>query len=118
VNIRVLQHHSRVLLLVDGALVADIPAGKAKEVGGALRVVGARAEEWEQAERLIQDQALMIRTGAPIGLTDNVAINKAALTEAQWGNLRKYIPNPGGIKSQAVFGRARIFGGKLNGKPS
>jgi len=115
VNIRVLQNGPRVLLLVNGTLVADIPAGKAKEVGGALRVVGARAEEWEQAERLIQDQAIMIRTGAPIGLTDNVAINKAALTEAQWGNLRRYIPNPGAIKSAEVFARATIKVGKANG---
>ena len=108
-SVRVLQNGSRVLLLSNGRLVADLPVKAARELSKALRSVSALAEEWEVAERLIDDQALMIRTGAPVGLTDNMAINKAALTEAQWGKYRRYIPNPGGIKSQAVFGRSRII---------
>ena len=108
-SIRILQNYSKVLLIVNGKCVAAIPAGKAKEVGKAMQLVGARAEEWERASQVITDQAIMMRTGAPFSLTGDPKLNAEAFKEAQWNtDLRRYIPNAKGVKSEEAFGRASI----------
>jgi len=108
-TIRFLQDYSKVLLIVDGKCVATIPAKQAVEAGHALRHVGARAQEWEEAQRLIEDQAIMIRTGAPFSLTGDPKLNAEAFKEAQWNSeLRRYIPAVKPIQSAEKIGRAKI----------
>lgn len=108
-SLRVVQAGSKVLLLVNGSMVADIPWQAALKVSKALRSVAKLAEEWDNAERLIADQALMIRTGAPFGLTNNRKITEAAYTEAQWGDLRRHVPAAPTIRSREEFGTPRII---------
>ena len=106
--IRIKQHYGRVLLLADGKLFADMPWQAADDLARALRSVARTAEEWDQAERIALDQALLLRTGAPIGFTDNPRILAEAEKQAAHDrDLRRYLP--GGIKSQAAMGRPAVI---------
>ncbi len=52
-----------------------------------------RCEEYDNANRIIAQDALLIRSGAPFALTDNPRIREAAFHEAQWGaEARKGMP--------------------------
>lgn len=106
-GLRVLQKGARVLLIVDGRLVADMPWQAADQSAAALRSVARLAEEWDQAESIISDQAVLIRSGAPFGLTSNRRLlSEAVKTAANDRDLRRYLP--GGIKSREVFGAPSI----------
>lgn len=99
-QINLKQDGARVLLIVDGALIASLPWEAALEVSKALRSVGKLAEEYAKAGEIILDQAIMTRAGWPfMGLTANPKILNEAAKEAAWNSdLRRYLP--GGVKSQ------------------
>lgn len=81
-----------------------MPYEAALEIAKALRGVAKEAEEEAKAQGIIMDQALLLRTGVPVGLTSRRDMLKEAVREAQWNPvLRKALP--GGIRSQEVFGR-------------
>jgi len=106
---RFLQHEDRVLLLIDGNLIADMPWDKMLEFCAAGQVVAKKAEEWAKATRLVADSALLIRTGAPFGLTNHPLILGEAVKEAVTNrDLRRYLR--GGVKSQEVFGTPTVVG--------
>jgi len=97
----------RVLLLHDGRLVADLPWKAAQALAKALAFQANRAEEWAKAERVALDQAILMRTGAPFGLTDDWAILGEARKLAAWDSrLRRYIPS---IRSREAFGRPAVI---------
>jgi hypothetical protein len=107
-SISVRQEGDRVLLLKNGVLIADLPWQAAIDLSGALRRKGVDAESHAKAERIIGDQALLIRSGAPFGLTSNPAMVREAVKEAQSNRmLRRYLP--GGIKSTAIVGQPTII---------
>ena len=97
----------RVLLIQDGRLMSDLPPQAALELARGLTVQARLAEEQAQAGRIVFDQALLMRTGAPFGLTNRPDILREAVKES-WLNrtLRRYLP--GGIKSHAVVGTPAI----------
>ena len=106
INIR--QQGTRVLLIKNGVLIADLPWQKALAVAQGLIVQARKAEELAKAERIIQDQALLLRAGAPFGLTTHPAILREAAKEAEHNRvLRRYLP--GGIKSQEAVGTPTIL---------
>lgn len=75
-----------------------------REMDGVLKL----AEEYEQADRIIQDTAIMLRAGAPFALSDNRKIVESAKTMAAWdSDLRRYMPMRG-ITSQERFGTPSI----------
>lgn len=71
-----------VILEIDGKYHA-LPYSAAKLIGKELISVAAAAEEFANAAGLIQDQAILIKSGFPIGLTSNPKIIKEALKVAE-----------------------------------
>lgn len=106
-SLRVLQEGTRVVVLKDGALAADLTWEAALEVGKALVSVGKKAEEWAKALEIARDAAILLRAGVPVGLTNHPAIRKEAKHIAETDDaLRRYMP---GIKSQEMFGTPAIL---------
>lgn len=93
---------SRILMLRNGAVILDMPWGAALEVGSALIAKARQAEEIEAAERIIRDQAIIERAVFPVGLSSHPKIQAEALKEAQWGDIRRYLPSPGIHSGEAV----------------
>ena len=105
-NVRVHQEGPEVLLVIDGRAL-KMPWNVALDVSKALQIKARKAEEIAKAEGIIFDQALLIRTGAPLGFTDNPDIQKEAAKEAAHnGDLRKYLP--GGVKATEQFGNPTV----------
>ncbi len=101
-RVQIRQEGPEVLLVIDGRAL-KMPWNVALDVSKALAIKARKAEEIAKAEGIIFDQALLIRTGAPLGLTDNPDIQKEAAKEAAHnGDLRRYLP--GGVKGAEQFG--------------
>lgn len=81
----------RVLLTIDGK-TWQLPWQAAVQLGRLMQSAGRQAEEFAQANRVIADEALLLRAGAPFSLSSNPKIREAAKTEAAWGSLRRYLP--------------------------
>lgn len=110
-EIRVIQNGARVVLLINGKRVEGMPHQSAAQLGKALLGVARLAEEWDQAERIAADQALLMRAGAPFGLSDNPKILAEARKQARHDrDLRRYIPRPAipAIASRETFGAPTI----------
>lgn len=101
------QEGTRVLLFYGNQLITSMPYQAALELADALRSQGKKAEEIDQAESIIMDQAILLRTGAPFGITNNPAIMGEAAKEAAW-NTRLRRALPGGVKSQEAVGTPSI----------
>jgi hypothetical protein len=90
----VIQDGERVLLVIDGRLVADLPPEAAINLGRALITKGRLAEEIVHRDRVIADQALLFRAGVGIPLIVNPALRAEAGKEAAWNSeLRRALPN-------------------------
>jgi hypothetical protein len=113
-KVRFIQNGGRVLMLVDDKLSADLPWRAADVVAKALLSVSRLAEEWDDAERLAIDSAILLRAGVGFGLTDHPRIAGEARKEAVSNRqLRRYMP--GGVKSREQFGKPSVanVGAKL-----
>lgn len=105
-QVRVRQEGSVVCLIVDGKRVADIPWRNARQIAAALKQKANLAEEIENVERAINDNAIIARSGAPFALSTNKKIKEAAWTDAQWDTaLRKWMKSPRDNYSKAEFSR-------------
>lgn len=112
-TVNVVQQAHHVLLAINDR-VTEMPWQKAKELARALLTVAAKAEEFEKAAGIAFDQAVLLRSGAPFGLTDNPDIQKEAAKEAAWNSeLRRKMP--GGVKSEEVLGTPVVRTGPLPG---
>jgi len=99
----------RVLVIKDGVTLLDLPWDAARDLGKAMRLQSARAEQTAKVVQVIADQALLIRKGFPIALTPDPAVFKAAGNEAAHDrDLRRFVP--GGVPSGVKFGMARLRG--------
>lgn len=91
---RIAQDGDHVELSIDGKLWR-LPWQAAVELGKNLVAQGKLAEEVASANRVIADAALLMRVGAPFGLTRNRKIREEAKSMAQWdSSLRRYIKTP------------------------
>ena len=103
------QEGAHVLLNFDDKFFVQLEAAAARELWAQLSGQIALAEEYEQAERIIRDSAILLRAGAPIALSSNPKIVDAAKQSAAWdSDLRRYMPMKG-ITSQESFGTPRII---------
>jgi len=102
------QYGPRVLLILNGKLVADMPWQAALNVSNSIRSKAKMAEEIAKAEQIAGDQAILTRAGFPVGLSNHPKIKDEAAKLAAWDtNLRRYMP--GGVKSKEVFGVPNII---------
>jgi len=107
-HITIRREGTRVLLLKNGVLIADMPYDAALQISRAMQVKAKDAEELVKANAIIADSALLLRTGFPIGLSNNPDIIRESIKEAVNNRiLRRALP--GGVKSQAVVGRPSII---------
>lgn len=107
-QIRVGRDGKRIKVISNGRLLLDIPYEAALEIGRALIGKGKEAEELANPHKIIMDQALLIRSGFPLGLTNNRDVMKESIKEAVNNrDLRRYLP--GGVKSQAVVGTPSLI---------
>jgi hypothetical protein len=98
---RVKQENERVLLLLDGRLLAEMPYDAANGLAKAIYQVSKRAEEWVKREQVADDAALLARVGAPFNLVNDPRIAEEALKRAQHDpKLRKYVPGTPRIESK------------------
>jgi len=98
-----------VVLVEKGSAILRLPWDAAIALGRAIITQGRRIEETVKANKIIQDQAFLIRKGIPIGLSSNPKILDEAVKEAQFNKeLRKQIP-AASIESTSIVGRPTII---------
>jgi hypothetical protein len=97
------QDGTRVAITIDGSYIESMPWQAALELARAITTQAKRAEEWDRALSIAQDQALLLRAGVPIGLSGNPAIKAEAAKQAAWDrDLRRYLT--GGVRSNEIVG--------------
>jgi hypothetical protein len=86
-------HPDQVLVLKDGTLAFGMSWSQALEFAKLIAGAARRAEEYSKANQIIGAEALLIRTGAPFGLSLSKAIREASYNAAQWDTTaRKGMP--------------------------
>lgn len=97
---------NKVLLTINGNTEV-IPWEAADDIAKALIVKARQAEEEEKALLIVEDNALLLRVGVPIGLSNRTDIQQESAFAAQYDEkLRKYFP--GGVKSTEIFGTPSV----------
>lgn len=105
-QVRIHQEGPEVHLIIDGRSLR-MPWNVALDLSRALGKKARKAEEIANHEQLIFDSALLLRTGAPLGFTDNKDIRAEARKEAAHNTtLRKALP--GGVKGQGRDGKEQF----------
>jgi hypothetical protein len=104
------QDGTRVLILMNDKLVANLPWDAALHVASAIRVKARQAEEISKAAMIARDQAVVSRAGMPFGLTSNPEILHEARKIAQFDReiRRSNLPS---IESQSVVGTPTLVNG-------
>jgi hypothetical protein len=101
------QDLGKILVIGNGRLLFDMPAAVARQVWRAVKGKAKLAEEHDAADRVIADNALLLRTGAPFGLSDNPRILAESAKEAAHNrDLRRFIP--GGVQADRLRGAPRV----------
>lgn len=84
-----------------------MPWNAAIDVAHEIIAKARAAEEIAKANNIIFDNALLIRSGAPFGLSNNPDIMKESANEAAWNTtLRR--SNLGGLKSEGIVGAPTV----------
>lgn len=100
---------SDVLIVMDNRRVLALPWDAALVLSRAITIQARRIEEEVKALSIIDDQALLIRSGAPFGLSSHPGIIEEAKKEAVHNpKLRKYLTGK----------RAGGIGGSIVGEPN
>lgn len=96
-----------VQFIENGMMILDLPWEAAKKLSRVIRHQAAVAEQNTKVLKVISDQALLIRKGFPIALTNRPDVFKEAGNEAAHNReLRRALP--GGVPSGVVFGSAVV----------
>lgn len=97
----------QVVLLQIGGKTVEMPWEVAVTLGRALLAAGRDAEEQAKAPTIARDAAILLRAGAPVGLSSDPKIRDEAGKLAAWDEqLRRYMP--GGIRSEEMLGRPAV----------
>ena len=93
-----------VLVIFKGQAILRLPSKLAKEFAKVLQAAAAKCEMYEDPHKLILQDALLARTGAPFALSEG-KFREEALKEAQWGEARTQMPlNPLALHHAATAG--------------
>ena len=103
------RNQKKILQLINGKQVAAFSAKQAREVAGQMMYQAGLLEHLESPDSIIKDQAILMRSGINIGLSDNKDIRKEAQKEAE-GNrdLRRYIDGSKGLSERETMGVPKI----------
>ena len=105
---------AKVLITINGK-TESIPWEAADEIANALITKARQAEEEDKKQLIARDNAILLRCGVPIGLSNRKDIVQETEFLAQYDDkLVKYIPS---IKSTETFGTPSVVGGKLWNRP-
>lgn len=97
----------RVIGEFDGRVVFDCGWADALAIAEAIRTQAKQAEAHAMRDRIIADQAVLMRVGARVGLTGDRAMLREARQKAAWDRtLRRFLP--GGVKSQSIVGSPSV----------
>lgn len=105
---KIRQEGARVVLIYNGQRIVSMPWDAALQLAQAITAQARKAEETTKADQIALDQAILLRKGIPIGLTDNKDIQEMAAVEAAY-NKRIRLALPGGVKSQEHVGTPAII---------
>ena len=98
----------RVLLKSSNGTEMKIPWQVVETLCKVMVSKSKQMEEMANLDRILADQAMMFRSGAPFGLSNRRDILKEAAHIAQYDDkLRRYMP--GGIKSTAIVGTPTVI---------
>jgi len=101
----------QVLLIVNGICVANMSYQAADAVARALSAKARQCEEWHSRDQIADDNALLLRVGANIGLSNRADVLEESVKRAVSDRyLRTRVP--GGVKSSEAVGTPTIIGGK------
>ena len=107
-EIRVGMDGKRVVLQSSKGITMKVPWQVVETLCKAMIAKSKQIEEMANLDRLLADQAMMFRSGAPFGLSNRRDILKEAAHIAQHDDkLRKYMP--GGVKSTALVGTPTVI---------
>jgi hypothetical protein len=105
-HIRVRAEGPKVLIDFNGK-VELMPWDAAKDFARGLLMQALKAEEFAKAEGIIYDNAILLRAGFPVGLSDDPLIRRETAIEAQHdASLRRYMP--GGVLGKSLPGTPTI----------
>lgn len=92
-----------VVLVLNGDKGLKMPWEVADKIARGLKIKAREAEEYCKANRIIADNALLLRSGAPVGLSNHPKILEETVKEAVHNReLRRALP--GGVKSECIVG--------------
>lgn len=98
---------TRVVVEIDGKVV-HLPWETADELARALIIKARQVEEQVKALNIARDDAILLRLGVPVGLSNDPNINAMAEGLAQYDpDLRRYLP--GGVRSKEHFGTPTLI---------
>lgn len=108
-DVRLDEAGGHVVILSEGREAARFPVGEvAERVAKAILIQSKRGEEVLNAENIILDNAILLRAGASIGLSNHPKIREETAKEAVSNrNLRRYMP--GGVRGRTMFGTPTII---------
>ena len=99
-----------VLLIIDGNLVWNLKWENARDVHSALGQKIKQSEEYAKANQVIYDQAIMQRSGSPVGLTATPILQQEAAKEAAWNtDLRRKLRPLKGVASQEIVSTPKLM---------
>lgn len=103
-------HGPRIFVLLDSRQGFECGAPEALQLWEQFKRCARMAEERDAVESVIYDHALLTRSGAPFGLSDNPAVQSEVGKEAAWNReLRRALP--GGVRSAEVVGTPTLVRG-------
>jgi len=107
-KLQVKQDGKYVWIVLNDDTILHLEWKAALEMGSAITAVARKAEEFDRAPEIIFDNAVLIRAGAPFGLSNDPRILAEAVKEAQHNkDIRR--SNMGSIKSEAVVGTPNVI---------
>ena len=105
-NARIRYEGAEVIVTLNGH-ETRMPFDAALQIAQALMSAGRAAEEIANREQIVIDQAILLRAGVPLGLTNHPALQAEAAKAAAWDStLRRQMP--GGVRSSEQFGTPTI----------
>ncbi len=116
------QEGTAVVVIHNGRTVLDMPWEAALAMAGAIYEQAKKAEELAKAEAISFDQAILLRLGVPIGLSDRQDIREESQKLAAWDSrLRIAIPlgrakGVSGVRSAEAVGTPSVSHAKRGAK--